>query len=68
LFKNLEDLKLPENKQYAAMLEKVHFLPMNSTKMLEEYRPAEITTKDYSFVKSIDIFVFMIIHICLHNV
>lgn len=51
LFKNLEDLTLPENQKYAAMLEKVHFIPMNSPKMLEEYKPAEITPNDYSFVK-----------------
>ncbi len=51
LFKNLEDLTLPENQKYAAMLEKVHFLPLNSPKMLEEYKPAEITSVDYNFVK-----------------
>lgn len=51
LFKNLEDLTLPENQKYAAMLEKVHFLPMNGAKMLEEYKPAEITPSDYNFVK-----------------
>lgn len=51
LFKNLEDLSLPENQKYAPLLEKVHFLPMNSPKMLEEYKPAEITPADYKFVK-----------------
>lgn len=51
LFKNLEDLTLPENQKYGAMLDKVHFIPMDSAKMLEEYKPAEITNKDYSFVK-----------------
>lgn len=51
LFKNLEDLTLPENHKYASMLEKVHFLQMNSPKMLEEYKPAEITSSDYNFVK-----------------
>ena len=51
LFKNLEDLTLPENQKYAAMLEKVHLLPMNGAKMLEEYKPAEITPADYNFVK-----------------
>ncbi len=51
LFKNLEDLNLPENQKYASMLEKVHFLPLNGAKMLEEYKPAEITSNDYSFVK-----------------
>lgn len=51
LFKNLEDLTLPENQKYAAMLDKVHFIPMDSSKMLEEYKPAEITSADYKFVK-----------------
>lgn len=51
LFKNLEDLTLPENQKYAAMLEQVHFLPMDNPKMLEEYRAAEITPADYNFVK-----------------
>jgi TRAP transporter TAXI family solute receptor len=51
LFKNLEDLTLPENQKYASMLENVHFIPMASPKMLEEYKPAEITPSDYSFVK-----------------
>ncbi|MFW0777795.1 MAG: TAXI family TRAP transporter solute-binding subunit [Rickettsiales bacterium] len=50
LFKNLEDLKLAENKKYAGMLDQVHFLPMASPKMLEEYRPAKITSADYNFV------------------
>lgn len=51
LFKNLEDLTLPENQKYAAMLEQVHFLPMDNARMLEEYRPAELSSADYSFVK-----------------
>ncbi|MEK6746393.1 MAG: TAXI family TRAP transporter solute-binding subunit [Pseudomonadota bacterium] len=51
LFKNLEDLTLPENQKYAPMLERVHFLPMNGAKMLEEYKPAELTSADYKFIK-----------------
>jgi TRAP transporter TAXI family solute receptor len=51
LFKNLEDLTLPENQKYAEMMQKVHFIPMDSAKMLEEYKPAKITHDDYSFVK-----------------
>ena len=51
LFKNLEDLTLPENQKYAAMLDRVHFLPMDSPKMLEEYKPAVITKADYNFVR-----------------
>jgi uncharacterized protein len=50
LFKNLEDLTLPENQKYAPMLEQVHFLPMNNPRMLEEYKPADITKGDYNFV------------------
>ncbi len=52
LFKNLEDLTLPENHKYAPMLEQVHFIPMDNPKMLEEYKPAEISKNDYNFVKS----------------
>ncbi|MDE3037354.1 MAG: TAXI family TRAP transporter solute-binding subunit [Pseudomonadota bacterium] len=51
LFKNLEDLTLPENQQYAAMLSGVHFLPLVAPRMLAEYKPAEITHADYSFVQ-----------------
>ncbi len=51
LFKNLEDLTLPENQKYAPLLDKVHFIPLNGAKMLEEYKPAEITPADYNFVK-----------------
>jgi TRAP transporter TAXI family solute receptor len=51
LFKNLEDLTLPENQKYAAMLQLVHFLPLDDPKMLEEYKPATITSADYSFVR-----------------
>ncbi len=50
LFKNLEDLGLPENHKYAQMLSQVHFLALDDPKMLEEYKPAEITHADYSFV------------------
>lgn len=50
LFKNLEDLTLPENQKYAAMLRHVHFLPLDDPKMLEEYKPATITSVDYRFV------------------
>jgi TRAP transporter TAXI family solute receptor len=50
LFKNLEDLTLPENKQFAPMMEQVHLLPLDNPKMLEEYKPALITRGDYTFV------------------
>lgn len=50
LFKNLEDLSLPENKQFAPMMEQLHMLPLDNPKMLEEYKPALITKGDYSFI------------------
>ncbi|MDE3059963.1 MAG: TAXI family TRAP transporter solute-binding subunit [Pseudomonadota bacterium] len=50
LFKNLEDLTLPENRKYATMLEQVHFLPLDNPRMLEEYKPAQISHADYNFV------------------
>ncbi len=51
LFKNLEDLTLPENQKYSTMLDQVHFLAMDDPRMFEEYKPAEITPADYSFVQ-----------------
>jgi uncharacterized protein len=51
LFKNLEDLTLPENRQFAPMLEQLHFVPLDNPKMLEEYKPAAITHADYNFTK-----------------
>ena len=50
LFKNMEDLNLSENQKFAPMLKEVHFLPLNSPKMLEEYKPATLTASDYNFV------------------
>ena len=50
LFKNLEDLTLPENQKFNGMLDDVHFLPLDSPKMLEEYKPASISSNDYAFV------------------
>jgi len=51
LFKNLEDLTLPENQKYATMLQRVHFLALDDPKMLEEYKPGTLTSQDYSFVQ-----------------
>jgi len=51
LFKNLEDLTLPENQKYSTMLDQVHFLALDNAKMLEEYKPALITKADYNFVR-----------------
>lgn len=52
LFKNLEDLGKPENKKYSPLLGQVHFLALDNPKMLEEYKPATITSADYDFVKA----------------
>jgi len=51
LFKNLEDLTLPENQKYGDMLKDVHFIALDSPRMLEEYRPANISSSDYNFVE-----------------
>lgn len=51
LFKNLEDLAQPENRQYAPMLDKVHFLPLNDPRMLAEYKQASLTREDYAFIE-----------------
>ncbi|MCE2926941.1 MAG: TAXI family TRAP transporter solute-binding subunit [Rickettsiales bacterium] len=50
LFKNLEDLSRPENQKFASLMNDVHFLPLDSPKLLEEYRPATLTNNDYSFI------------------
>lgn len=50
LFKNLEDLSLPENQKFAGLLEQVHFLALDNPKLLEEYRPATLTVEDYRFI------------------
>lgn len=51
LFKNMEDLSLPENERFASLLQQVHFLPLNEPRLLEEYKPAKITSADYKFVR-----------------
>lgn len=51
LFKNLEDLAMPENQRYSSMLDQVHFLPLNDPKMLAEYKPAALTRTDYAFIE-----------------
>jgi TRAP transporter TAXI family solute receptor len=51
LFKNLEELSLPENQKFAPMLADVHFLALDDAKMLEEYKPATIRKEDYRFVE-----------------
>lgn len=51
LFKNLETLQADNNPQYQTLLNSVHFLPLKEPRMLEEYQVAEITHRDYSFVR-----------------
>ena len=50
LFKNLEDLSKPDHEKFAGLLSGVHFLPLNQPRLLEEYRPATLTSADYSFI------------------
>ncbi len=50
LFKNLEELSKPENEKFESLLSAVHFLPLDSLKLLEEYRPATLTSADYGFI------------------
>lgn len=50
LFKNLEDLARIENPAYPALLDGVHFLPLDDPRVLKEYVPSTITTADYNFV------------------
>ena len=52
LFKNLENLTNSQNQKFAGLLGQVHFLPLDSARLLEEYRPATITPQDYSFLSS----------------
>lgn len=52
IFKNMEDLTSKENQKFALLLQDVHFLPLNDITFYSEYEPAEITPRDYSFVKS----------------
>ncbi len=49
LFKNLEKVASLE-KEGGKILENIHFIPLNDSKMLEEYSKAEINKSDYSFV------------------
>lgn len=52
LFENVGSLDSPENADFAALLQGIHFLPLNAPKMLAEYSTAEITPQDYAFVAS----------------
>lgn len=50
VFKNLEDLNAPENKQFVELLKDVHFVPLKESVLLRNYGKAEITHEDYNFV------------------
>jgi len=49
VFENLASLA--EYKEYAKMLDKVHFLPIESPKLEKEYIKTKITKEDYPFVR-----------------
>ncbi len=51
LFKNLEDLAAPENQKYATMLDGVHFLKLNDSKLQAEYKTATLSKLDYAFME-----------------
>jgi len=51
LFKNLEELAMPENIQYAAMLDQVHFLNLTDPNLMSEYKPATLSRDDYVFIE-----------------
>ncbi len=50
LFNNLEDLQSINAPEYQALLEEVHFVPLNDLRIYEEYSRSEITPDDYNFV------------------
>ncbi len=52
LFRNLEDVAKVSSKEGGENpVEQIHLVPLNDPKMLKEYKAAEITPADYSFVK-----------------
>lgn len=51
LFRNLEQMRSDFNGKYAELLNQVHFLPVSGAAVGKEYNKAEITPKDYDFVK-----------------
>jgi len=50
LFKNIEVLAKSDSEK-ANLVNLVHFVPLTDTKLLAEYKPAEFTADDYSFIK-----------------
>ncbi len=51
LFSNLEQMRTDFNGKYAQLLGQVHFLPVSGPEVEAEYNKAEITPRDYKFVK-----------------
>lgn len=51
LFDNLAGLKTAENGKNAQLLEEIHFLPLKDARLEKEYESAELTQKDYPFIK-----------------
>lgn len=51
LFRNLEQVRSDFDGKYAELLKQVHFLPVTGPAVEKEYNKAEITPKDYDFVK-----------------
>jgi TRAP transporter TAXI family solute receptor len=50
LFQNLQDLTKQPDSGYAAMLQQVHFLPLQDPKLENEYASAQLTPADYGFL------------------
>ena len=50
MFKNMEELAKIKEGENAGKLDQVHFIPLNDSKLLKEYKPATITHNDYNFV------------------
>ncbi len=51
LFSNLSALKTSKDRKKAALLDQVHFVPVDDQRIFTEYSPTRINSKDYSFVK-----------------
>ncbi len=51
LFKNLESVRTMQAGKNAALLDDIHFVKIDDANVLKEYNKAEISSKDYSFVK-----------------
>lgn len=50
LFVNLQDLSKQPGSPYAEMLKQVHFLPLDDTRLQNEYAASTISPTDYNFI------------------